>query len=968
MTVLESKDFAVFFEAVTGNPPYPWQERLTEYVLEKEKWPEVIDLPTGAGKTAVLYIAVFTMIFKPTIFPRRIVFVIDRRIVVDQTSNEAERISYWFGLRDNEVLEKMKERLKCKELSESEIVEKAGKFTKVIQTLRKRLKEISGGHVLGVAKLRGGVPISNEWSKRPDQPWIMVSTVDQFGSRLLFRGYGVSSSMRPIHAGLAGNDCLVILDEVHLSMPFAETLKRISALEESSKICRKFAVVEMSATPSNETAERFELDCSDLKEGEELAGRLKVEKKAKLTEISDIDSLPDKVYEIAKSVAANFNDNGVCSLAVVVNLVQTAREVYKRLNKEDMWNTYLITGRMRPLDKTEIIKTIKPIVDPKNHENICKKPADKGVKRDDEQQLDKFTIIVATQSIEVGADFSFDALITQCAAIDSLKQRFGRLDRRGNYKKRTKRASKACIIGVKSIFSSKGQDPVYGDSTKQTWKALKSRFKGEFDVGPLKLKLNEFKNNDKLIAPRDHAPLLLTTHMESWIQTHPEPIVQPPIARFLHGMNQKHIPDVSIAWRWDRSYNALRLVPPRQAEFLSVPINAAKSWLSGGNEVDVADVDRNSDLNISTPSSDIDERSKDWVRYEKTERDKIKIERVDIKDIRPGDILVVDPRRGGIKAGTWDHQSDEQIEDLGDKAQIYSEQKTTLRLDQLMVSKLDAGHPPIPSDEEDADQHVRTRINEWLEKVKCSNTTPQWINEVIGKLGDNFEIESVGTENNTSESDYYIIFESQKPSTKTSAKVALKYHMEGVGTRAECIAKHLNLNSELVKDLLLAGRLHDIGKIDKRFQLMLVGGDQIEMANLDEPLAKSLPSTHGYKLSNVIRHELSSVAMIRSNPNVLCSAHDKDLVLYLIGSHHGRCRPLPPIIVEKQPQQISYKFDGQTMKASTDLVNSTMAFDMVDRFWLLNKRYGHYGLALLESVLRLADHQQSKEENNDERN
>ena len=119
--------------------------------------------------------------------------------------------------------------------------------------------------------LRGGVPLDGEWFKRPEQPWVMVSTVDQFGSRLLFRGYGVSSGMRPVHAGLAGNDCLVILDEVHLSRAFAATLREVSSNGAIPGICsvggglpHRFPIVEMSATPANENGNRFDLLPKDL--------------------------------------------------------------------------------------------------------------------------------------------------------------------------------------------------------------------------------------------------------------------------------------------------------------------------------------------------------------------------------------------------------------------------------------------------------------------------------------------------------------------------------------------------------------------------------------------------------------------------------------------------------------------------------------------------------------------------------
>ena len=198
-----------------------------------------------------------------------------------------------------------------------------------------------------------------------------------------------------------------------------------------------------------------------------------------------------------------------------------------------------------------------------------------------------FSVIVATQAIEVGADFSFDALITECAPIDSLKQRFGRLDRRGTCQGRTGSPAQAWILGPKSALGRK-PDPIYGHAVRYTWQELdrrvRSTTKDFVDLGPLCLR--GFPAG--AFAPVERAPLLLKTYMDAWVQTNPEPIVQPSVEWFLHGIRQESAnPDVSLVWREDRSSQALRLVPPRQAEFLQVPIGCSQVLVGRRPEVDV---------------------------------------------------------------------------------------------------------------------------------------------------------------------------------------------------------------------------------------------------------------------------------------------------------------------------------------------------------------------------------------------
>ena len=923
MSSLTADNFAQFFQDVHGPEPFPWQQRLAERVLDTG-WPSVVDLPTGTGKTALLDIAVFALAANPSESPRRIVFVIDRRIVVDQVCKRARKIQ--------------------KRLQEGD--------TKVLRSVTDSLEELGGGKPLGVASLRGGIPIDREWTHRPDRPWVLVSTVDQFGSRLLFRGYGVGRRMRPVHGGLAGNDCLVILDEVHLSVPFAETLGQIARLPAGS-LPRRFRMVKMSATPGSRDEDAFRLDDqADLEECAELRRRVLARKQAKLVSVPNRNALPAKVQALVRSLSKSGTASVIHSVGVVVNRVKGARDTHRTL-QEAGFRVHLITGRMRPLDRVAELEAIKSAVDP-----------------DRREALDEMTIVVATQAIEVGADFSFDALITECASIDSLRQRFGRLDRRGTYSEQIGPAD-AWILGVKSELAGKRPDPIYGESVKATWKELERLDReGPIDIGPQSLA----GFPDEAPARPSEAPLLLSTHMDAWVQTNPQPIVDPPIEWFLHGKQQDRIREVAIVWRRDLTDRALKLVPPRQAESLSVPIDAAKSWLTEGPEIDVADVQ-----GLGLEETEADHLVGNCVRWKGIGE---ATEVIAVADIQPGDTLVVSPDRGGLSSGSWDPSSEAEVEDLGDEAQFEHRRRVTLRLDPELatIAKL-MGTRPSPDEETDAERPLHDRVREWLQ-LNETNGQPEWLAGVLKRLRRGFDCTPVGREPDEP-GGYYILTErnrgtrtpvtdpslmdgSDEAGSMTGAAVTLSRHLEGVAERTRRTAERLGLPRDIVDDLWLAGRLHDIGKADRRFQARLVGGDPVRLEMLDKPLAKSLaavPKIRRYPMG--MRHELGSVALVDSTPEVLAQAHDRELVLHLIATHHGWARPLPPIIEDPDPQLVSYCVDGRCLEAQSDLADGSLALDMAERFWRLVGRYGYYGLAWLETILRLADHRQSAEEDGD---
>jgi CRISPR-associated endonuclease/helicase Cas3 len=169
-------------------------------VIEGGRWPDVVDVPTGLGKTSLIDVAVFAAAARPAAARRRVFFVVDRRLVVDEAYEHARRLQR--ALRTGAT----------------------GVCGQVARALRQDGDD-PDAPALEVTRMRGGLTWSWRWLERPDRHAVVAGTVDQVGSRLLFRGYGGGERLRPIDAALTGRDSLIIVDEAHLAGPFTQTLR-----------------------------------------------------------------------------------------------------------------------------------------------------------------------------------------------------------------------------------------------------------------------------------------------------------------------------------------------------------------------------------------------------------------------------------------------------------------------------------------------------------------------------------------------------------------------------------------------------------------------------------------------------------------------------------------------------------------------------------------------------------------------
>ena len=850
------EDFAGFFRAVNGShPPFPWQERLVRQVAAERAWPAIIAVPTGCGKTALIDITVFLLALEAERSDRvarlRTFYAVDRRLIVDQAEERATRLAVALATAQSGILAEIANRLRA-----------------------------YGADPLRVAKLRGGMVYEGFWCEDPRQPTIVTTTVDQLGSRLLFRGYGCSDSRRPIEAGLVGNDSLVLVDEAHLSTPFLETLSAAKTLG------LDIHLVQMSATArKNDSAFRLEQD--DLKDTV-LSLRVKATKLARLRKCTDlVTSASEAAVELSEKARV---------VGVIVNTVDKARKIFERLSRVPNAKASLLIGRVRPIDRDNILAQWLPRIRT-------------GRERSEDQPI--FT--VATQTVEVGADIDLDALVTEAAPLDVLRQRFGRLDRLGELRK-----TSAIVLRTPDEFRA------YGDATGKTWTWLVKQSKSEgaektIDFGVLAMDESLKRHPvDRAFSPTSHAPPLLPAYLEAWCQTTAIPDCDPAVAPFLHGPDAFDVDEVHVVWRADLEDNwldAVMVAPPSIREAMSVPIWAVRSWLGS----------RQALLWLGSDSK--------------------RTGVVPAKAIRPGDTVVVPSEYGGADDFGWHPDSKKLVRDIGDEVgkwvrlhPVFLDRESAARLARIMRSE-----------ELDTDAVARLAKQLGIDNVRVASARKYGSGFILLRKPQLMAEGDVGS--------------------VTSVPIPLSCHLDRVEKRARQFAVRCNLPNDEIDAVALAARFHDMGKLDPRFQAILHGGDLVAAYRaLDSgtALAKSGSAwtLADYRRQRVAagypegaRHEAASVKAAECHGV-------PDLVLHLIAAHHGHARPSMPWWTEEPDFMIPMTIDGVQFDVSPGSELAAIDSPVIEYFWSFCSSAGYWRVAFLEAVLRLADWSQSKEEAN----
>lgn len=975
-------DFVHYFEALYGTAPFPWQRRLAEELLREPegvsaRFPDLLDIPTGLGKTSMIDLALFFLAARPELAPRRILYVIDRRVVVDQAAERARAIL-------------------------SKLVEaKEGVLFEVAGSLRSLFGGKAGEDPFEISVMRGGMPKDEAWARRPDRPVVVLGTVDQIGSRLLFRGYGVSSSMAPVHAGLLGHDALFLLDEVQLSTAFAETLRAIAnryrRVHCLGALGSRWALVQMSATPITEAESQiFGLEEDDLSHPI-IARRLGAKKLAKLAPpIQTSRANPERSRRaIVESFSTELSEilaRGAMRIAIMVNRVDTALALHHELcqSKGERFDLALLTGRMRPLDREELLGRAD------DSESLLSKL----VAGDGRMELERPVVVVSTQTLEAGADFDFEALITECASLDALKQRFGRLDRRG-----LDGVSHAVILIQKDQAAAGYRDPIYGEALSKTWGFLsqKSGAEGVIDFGFAGFPALAPDEKKELSSPITHAPVLLPAHLDALSETQPRCSPGPEPSLFLHGPRRGG-PEVRVIWRADVEPEALldeeargsmieyleaslEIAPASSLESLSLPLAAFRAFIDESRQTTLADVEGVDESLLEQHEGRGSRREKKASRpFFIVEPKKIHLA-TSADEAYPEATILLPAGYGGLRDGNWDPCAKEPVRDLGDEAQFLHRGKPVMRLVPALFEarglseEVMAKIPQIP-EADNPDFSPRDAIGEFLTAAQ-SELSPVLRDsaELLLKkrspfrpinLGDRgfFAVTSKLRRSGAQASS--IVNDDAEGASFLGREIGLDEHLADVRRWVRRFAEHLGLPDKLRSDLELAARLHDIGKADPRFQQLLRGGVPGRGASGARLLAKSQGEA-GARVARELarmrsgypkgyRHEMLSVAMLEAEGRALEAAFDRDLVLHLVGSHHGWGRPFAPASSEGALVFSLLELDGIQYRSGTNHELASFGSSVGERFWSLTERYGWWTLAFLEALLRLADHRASEEE------
>ncbi len=335
----------------------------------------MLEAHTGAGKTQALIVSWLYGRRERQTAPRRLVYALPMRSLVEQTATVAHNIRECLGL-DEKALP--------------------------IHTLMGGVER---------TELRG-------WREWPERDQILVGTIDMLLSRALNRGYSESRYQWPIAFGLLNNDCRWVFDEIQLMQSARVTAAQLDGLRRKLGVALPCETIWASATVDR--AALLTIDRPDLGEtlglpaadrDGPLAKRLNAMKP-----LERVDLTTCKPAGMPRAIAERIIERHrpATRSIVVLNRVDLAQQVALALERQ------LKKGNGPPAEVVLLHSRFRP-PERREHMDATLAALDDGPGR----------IIVATQVIEAGIDISATLLATETAPFSSIVQRLGRCNRTG---------------------------------------------------------------------------------------------------------------------------------------------------------------------------------------------------------------------------------------------------------------------------------------------------------------------------------------------------------------------------------------------------------------------------------------------------------------------------------------------------------------------------------------------------------
>jgi CRISPR-associated endonuclease/helicase Cas3 len=892
--------FHAAFSALTDNHPFRWQTELYKRLAAGDV-PSVCDIPTGLGKTSVIPVWVTALAqtgvgCSPSV-PRRLVYIVNRRTVVDQATS---------------VVEQMRARL---------INPDGADWAAHAETLRAlannlgNLAAMNSKSPMGISTLRGELADNEEWKADPARPALIIGTIDVVGSKLLFSGYGDGRYHRAHHAGLIGQDVLIVHDEAHLTPAFSDLLRVIEneqrTTHDRNADCesKRIRVLELSATQREDQrdAEPLTLTPEDETDGETGAivkERLDATKRLRLHENSGATDIVPRMVALAK-----FYETAPSKVLIYVRSPEEAQRIAAQLKKELSEHAdervALLTGTIRGHERDRLVNE-NPVYRALLNHKLA---------------VSQTVFLVSTSAGEVGIDLDADHMVCGLTTLDSMIQRLGRVNRRGG-------EGRSAQIDV--VWTEADEKP--GDKATPVDRAIaatlqilrcwsENSLEQAVNVSPRNLRdhMAELSKEQRqnAFSPKGESPQLSDILLDAWSLTSVDTMPgRPEVAAFLHGLTADP-PETYVAWRKEVALLEKALVPPDALRewFRACRIESRERLRDRTDRVrktlgELLNTQRKRQANLDFPVVLLDERGN-------AQRARLSQIVEDDQKLRYRTVVLPIEAGGLDSHGMLDSKAVEPIAAIdvadGDQRQRWLHIRTaeSEQYQRLLSVETAASLPP--------NMRARTRValKEPLEGAEDTD-------EEIALL---LVLSSVGSTVEESET---------APFRQTLAK-----HTELIKQHTQKIVDRLGLAPELKKALVLAAKWHDHGKNRSVWQRYACN------PNGAEPLAKSTKYLHGRALGGY-RHEFGSLLEATRGtdgsgpPDEIAHHAARDLILHLIAAHHGWARP------HFDPKAFDHE------RFSTQ-INEEAATEVLQRFGRLQQRFGRWGLSWLESLLRCAD-------------